>query len=267
MTRRNRWLASIIVLAAALTVVVIATANGSTTRSYTTALIAKIGAGSDAVDRIVLLGNEGGIQGISHAPAYYNDHRWVSFLEQGDLAALTAKQLAHVLSDVKGDLVHAGLVSHQLTMLASQISAQTVPARLTKGLPNGSRQFVSEWNGYLSDAGRTVTGLRGVTGRIVVFIGDFATLTRKAKAVKAGGSLAPYKTALRRVQLDLRRINRLQALAMKPILNSRHWTTIVRLTRSDPDAGAIFRTVAEQYTSGVIPGPGRGYPFTVIHPA
>lgn len=267
MMRQHRWLAICLALVAvAIAVIVIATASGSTTRGYTTALISKIGAGSDAVDQIIpVWGDEGGIQGISHAPGYYLDHQWVSDLEQGDLTALTAHKLTHLMGDATGDLVRAGRVRDQFKALGSQIAAQTVPAGLTGGLPDGSRQFVGDWNGYLSDAAKTVTGLREATDRIRVFIVDFATLAKRAEAAKAGGSLAPYRTALRRVHVDLRRISKLQALAVKPLLYSKHWTAIMKLTKSDQDANAIFQKVATRYPAGVIPGPRREYPFTVHH--
>ena len=104
-----------------------------------------------------------------------------------------------------------------------------------------------------------------LTDRDLGFIVDFETLANKARIVKAGGSPAPYKIALRRVQRDLQRMSRLQLLAVRPLVYSRHWTAIMKLTTSDQDADAIFQKVATQYPSGVIPGAGRGYPFQVAH--
>jgi len=240
---------------------VIATATGSTTQGYTTALISKIGAGSEAAHQIIpVWGDEDTIRAISHAPGYYLDHVWVTFLEQGDLARLTEKNLTHLIGDAKGDLVHARSVREQLKVLGIQIAAQTVPAALTNGLSNGSRQFVNDWNGYLCDAAKTVTGLREVTGRLLVFIADFGTLAKRAKVVNAGGSPAPYTTSLRRVQLDLRRISHLQVLAVKPFTYSKHMTAIMNLTKSNLDAHEIFQRVAAQYPSGVILP--NGYVFT-----
>ena len=239
----------------------IATTIGSTTHGYTTALISKIGAGSDAVHQIIPVWvDEDAIQGISHAPGYYLDHVWVTSLEQGDLARLTEKNLTHLIGDAEGDLVHARSVSEQLKVLGIQIAAQTVPAALTNGLSSGSRQFVSDWNSYLNDAAKTVTDLREVTGRLVVFISDFGTLAKKAKVVNAGGSPAPYTTSLRRLQLDLRRIGHLQVLAVEPLTYSTHMTAIMNLTESDHDAHEIFQRVAAQYPSGVVLP--NGYLFT-----
>lgn len=263
--RGNRWVAvGVGLVSVAVTAIVIATASG---RSYTTALISKIGAGSDAVDQIVpVWENEQTIQGISHARAYYPDYRWVSYLEQGELAPLTDKKLTRLIRDAKGDLVLARRVRGQLKLLGGQIAAQTVPAGLTLGLSNGSHLFVGDWNGYLDDAAKMVTDCGEVTDRDVVFIVDFETLATDARIVKAGGSLASYKTALRRVQRDLQHISKLQLLAVKPLVYSKSWTAIQKLTKSDQDADAIFQEVAAQYPSGVIPGPGRGYPFQVAHP-
>jgi hypothetical protein len=170
-----------------------------------------------------------------------------------------------LIGDAKGDLVYARRVLEQVKVLGIRIAAQTVPAALTNRLPNGSRQFVSDWNGYVSDAAKTVTGLREVTGRLLVFIADFGTLAKKAKVVNAGGSPVPYRTSLRRVQRDLRRISHIQVLALKPLIHSKRWTAIMKLTKSDQDGDAIFQKVAAQYPSGVIPGAGRSYPFQVAH--
>jgi hypothetical protein len=265
--RNKRWLAvSGGLVAVAVAAIVIATASGSATPSYTTALISKIGAGSDAVDHIIpVWSSEDTIDGISHAPGYYLDYRWVSYLEQGDLTRLTDKKLTHLIGDAKGDLVRARRVRDQLEGLASRLAADAVPAELTDSLSSGSHRFVSDWNGYLGDAEKAVTGLRELMARNLVFVVDFETLANKARIVKARGSLALYKTALRRVQRDLQRIGKLQLLAAKPLSYSKRWAAIMKLTKSDQDADAIFRKVAAQYPSGVIPGPGRGYPFQVAH--
>jgi hypothetical protein len=263
--RGNRSLAvGVGLVAVAVAALVIAIGGGG---SYTTTLISKIGAGSDAVGQIVpVWENEQTIQGISHAPLYYPDYRWVSYLEQGDLAPLTDRKLTHLIRDANGDLVLARRVEGQLKVLSGQVAAETVPAGLTLGLSDGSQLFVGDWNGYLSDAAKTVTDFGEVTDSDLVFIVDFETLANQARIVKAGGSRALYKTALRRVQRDLQRISKLQLLASKPLVDSKGWTAIMKLTKSDQDASAIFQKVAAQYPSGVIPGPGRGYPFQVAHP-
>ena len=259
-SRIGRRLGIVVALIAATTIV-IATANGSTTQGDTTALISKIGLGSDTAKQIVSVWeDEDTLEAISHAPGYYNDHRWVSDLEQGDLKPLTEKHLTHLIGDAEGDLKRARSIRDQLNMLGSQIAAQTVPPGLTDGLSNGSRQFIGDWNGYLGDAAKTVNNFRELTGRILVFIAAFGTLAEQAKVIKSGGSHAEYMTVLRRVQLDLRRIHKLQLAAGRPLAYSRHMIAIMNLTQSDRDAHAIYQRVATRYPSGVMLT--SGYLFT-----
>ena len=92
-----------------------------------------------------------------------------------------------------------------------------------------------------------------------MLIGCGSATTHPARARPEPG-FCSVAHVLRRVQLELRRINKLQTAAAKPLAYSTHMTAILKLTKSDHDAHSIYQRVANQYPSAVMLT--NGYLFT-----
>lgn len=222
---------------------VLSDVSGGTQHAYTAALIQKIGTGSTHTVRFLPM--LAAWEKRKTAPEPTGLKADVNVLFTGNYTKLSPGQLAAIVAFGKATERRTQAMMNQLAGLRSALMKDRVPTATTRGLPEDSRQFVTDWNGTLADEIRNISETQRIVGAFGRIWAGSDQLVRDAAArntPRITQDRSTERSSVATLTSDEQRI--------RSITGTPHWKILRHLIDTNAGAQEIYLKLKADYPSG-----------------